>query len=148
MSKQDDKVDIRGLQTDGALSYGKRAQGPGELRSKNNLLQGQGEKQTVISTDPRAIRTKTILASSTICKKKIAYGPHNPSQQCVACRRKVLQHSVVHQQAPASTAVMVAPTAVTVPPGFVPTAVMVAPTAPIIIPAAAIEKNQPWDHGP
>jgi len=119
LSKQDGNSDTRdrsGVQADVSLSRDEDQQSSGEDKSEN--------------TGFRAIRTKIpwILASCTICEKKIAHGPHNQSQQCVACRRKAQVHSVVHQQRPAPTAVMVAPLAVIVPPRFAATAVMVVPT--------------------
>ena len=101
------------------------------------LLPEQG-----VSTGSRARRTRRpiITAPCTTCGKEIPCGPFKQSKQCVACQREARKLSVVHQQAPAPTAVMVAPTAIMVPPRFAPTAVMVAPTAPVITRAAAIEK--------
>lgn len=104
------------------------------------MLPEQGVEPSANSPGLRARRTRRpiVTAPCTTCRKEIPCGPLRQSKQCVACRRKVLQHSVVHQQAPAPTAVMVASTAVIAPPIFAPTAVMVAPTAPNIAPAAAI----------
>jgi len=130
-------------QVDVALSYEAATQGSVELH-------GQGEEQNSSSTSRRAIRTeqKWIAVPCTTCEKDIPYDPHKQSQECVACRRKARALSVVDQQAPTPTAVMVvapaavmvAPTAVMVPPRFAPTAVMVAP-APPTTPVSPIEHS-------
>jgi hypothetical protein len=87
----------------------------------------QEDELPTISTGRRAIRTQTalIVVSCTACEKNIPYGPHNPSQQCVACQRKARKLSAVYQQAPTPTAVMVAPTEGR----FAATAIMIPATA-------------------
>lgn len=118
-SKQDDSAAIHegaDVQTGAALSYEEEAQGSGartelpfpvsvhqgssrEYRREEALLEDQEDEPPASSTGLRAVRTKTalIITSCTTCKKEIPYGPHNQSQQCVACRRKAQEHSVVHQ---------------------------------------------------
>lgn len=153
-SNQDDSAVIHegaDVQTGAAFSYEEGAQNSGartefpspgsvhqgssssrEDRREKALLEDQEDGPPASSTGLRAVRTQTalIITSCTTCEKEIPYGPRNQSRQCVACRRKAQALSVVHQQAPAPTAVMVAPPAVMVPPGFAPPAVMVAQTPP------------------
>jgi hypothetical protein len=80
-------------------------------RSEISGLSAQEDEPPDISTGRRAIRSQTalIVVSCTVCEERIPYGPHNPSQRCVACRREAGELSMAHQQAPTPTAVVVAP---------------------------------------